>query len=124
MISKNFILIMAMLVLAVFAVGSVSAAENVTTDIDVPTEGIAVDDVSVEDVVESNDASSDAEVDDNSGNLRTSPYYVNNSMALSEIQTIIDDAESGSTIYFTEGQYNQTTLTLKSIVFNKIIFIF
>ena len=105
---------MAMLVLAVFAVGSVSAAENVTTDIDVPTEGIAVDDVSVEDVVESNDASSDAEVDDNSGNLRTSPYYVNNSMALSEIQTIIDDAESGSTIYFTEGQYNQTTLTLKS----------
>lgn len=114
MVSKKYIILLAMLVLAIFAVGSVSATDDVTVDIDVPTDGIAVDDVSVEEVVESNDASSDAEVDDNSENLRTSPYYVNNSMTLSEIQTIIDEAESGSTIYFTEGQYNQTTLTLKS----------
>ena len=47
--SNKLFLLMAMLVLAVFAVGSVSAAENVTTDIDVQTDDIALDDVSVED---------------------------------------------------------------------------
>lgn len=111
---KKISIIMALLVLAIFAVGSVSAADDIVADSDVTTDEVIIDDVSVDDMVEIDDTSSDADVDDNSGNLRTSPYYVNNSMTLTEIQTVIDDAESGSTIYFEGGQYNQTTLTLKS----------
>lgn len=39
-----------MLVVAIFAVGCVSAEENVTADIEVPTEDIAIDDIAVDDV--------------------------------------------------------------------------
>lgn len=49
---KYFSVLIAMMVLAVFAVGCVSAEENVTTDIDVPAEDIEIDDVSVDKVVE------------------------------------------------------------------------
>lgn len=42
---KKLTLILAMLVLAVFAVGAVSAADNVTADIDEPASDIVIDDV-------------------------------------------------------------------------------
>ncbi len=42
---KKLTLILAMLVLAVFAVGSVSAADNITADIDEPASDIVIDDV-------------------------------------------------------------------------------
>lgn len=53
MLGKKTIILMALLVLAIFAVGSVSAADNITADSDVPTDDITVDDVSVDGTDES-----------------------------------------------------------------------
>ncbi len=106
---------MTMLVLAVFAVGSVSAAEDVATDIDVPTEEIEIDD-SVVDEVEIDDVTEDADVDDNSGNIRSSDIHVNNGMTLDQIQGNISNAADGSTIYFDSGNYADISLTLRSNV--------
>ena len=55
MVNRKFTLLLAMLVLIIFAVGSVSAADNVTADIVVPTEDISVDDVSVDEIEELDD---------------------------------------------------------------------
>lgn len=92
---------MAMLVLAVFAVGSVSAAENVTTDIDVQTEDIALDDVSVED-----DDEQDNELDEIQS---VTPQQVNNN---TNIQNIIDGSTDSIILNFTEGNYNNFALDL------------
>ena len=100
-----------MLVVAIVAVGSVSAAENVTTDIDVPTEEIEIDDSVVEEF-EIEDITEDADVDDNSGNIRSSDIHVNNGMTLDQIQGNISNAADGSTIYFDSGIYNNISLTL------------
>ena len=89
-----------MLVVVIVAAGSVSAVENVTTDIDVHTEEIEIDDSVVEEF-DIEDVTSDSDVDDNSGNIRFSDIHVNNSMDIDSIQTVIDTAESGSTIYST-----------------------
>ncbi len=112
---KKYFIFMAMLVLAIFAVGSVSAEDNVTADIEVPTEDIAIDDVTVDEIDEQEETTSDVDVDvnDESGNLR-GPVYVNNSMTLSQIQGKITNAAAGSTVYFNPGTYNGITLTLKS----------
>ena len=115
MSSNKITLIMAMLVLAVFALGSVSAAENVTTDIDVPTEEIEIDDSVVEEV-EIEDVTEDADVDDNSGNIRSSDIHVNSGMTLNQIQGNISNAADGSTIYFDSGNYTDISLTLRSNV--------
>ena len=96
-----------MLVIAIFVVGSVSAAENVTTDIDVPTEEVVIDEVtvaddSVDDAVELNE---DLEETDNSLIVN-----VNNT---DDIQDKIDNAASYSVINFTSPTYENFYVTLK-----------
>ena len=98
---KQYLIFMAMLVLAIFAVGSVSAEDNVTTDIDVPTEDIAIDDVPVGDVDEGNDASSDA---NKIVNTRYNSYITAGSSS-SVIDAAITTVNSngGGNVYFTQG---------------------
>lgn len=113
---RSVLVLMAMLVLTVFAVGMVSAEENVTADIDVPTEEIEIDDAVVEDV--ESDEGADADVNDEPVNLR-GPVHVDNTMTLSQIQTTINNAADGSTIYFDNGTYDNVALNLRSnIVFS------
>ncbi|MBR4448191.1 hypothetical protein [Methanobrevibacter sp.] len=114
MFQKKYSLLIALLVLAIFAVGSVSAADNITADSDVPADDIAVDDVSADLTDEQKETTSDIEADvaDETENLRTTSYHVNNSMDLTTIQGYIDNAADGSTIYFDAGNYTGVTLTL------------
>ena len=58
---SKYYMIIAMIVLAVFAIGAVSASENITADIDEPTDDVDVDDVAVEEIDEQAD---DVAVDD------------------------------------------------------------
>lgn len=46
---KRITLILTMLVLAVFAIGAVSATDDIATDIEEPTDDIAIDDIAVDD---------------------------------------------------------------------------
>ncbi|MBQ2653941.1 MAG: hypothetical protein IJF83_10315 [Methanobrevibacter sp.] len=105
---------MAMLVLVIFAVGSVSAEDNVTTDIDVPTEDIAIDDVPVGDVDEGNDASSDA---NKIVNTRYNSYITTGSSS-SVIDAAITTVNSngGGNVYFTQGDYYNISINMKSNV--------
>ena len=100
---------MAMLVLAVFAVGSVSAAENVTTDIDVQTDDIALDDVSVEEAVDQEEITE--------GVTTNSPtiYNVNHT---SNFTYYMSTANSSNKVIlnFTDDTYDDFSLTLKSYV--------
>ena len=100
---------MAMLVLAVFAVGSVSAAENVTTDIDVQTDDIALDDVSVEEDVEN-----EIVID-----TITSSHDVTNSFTNDEINDTISAASNDSTnhvVNFAYGTYYGASFTVQDNV--------
>ena len=111
---KQYLIFMAMLVLAIFAVGSVSAEDNVTTDIDVPTEDIAIDDVPVGDVDEGNDASSDA---NKIVNTRYNSYITAGSSS-SVIDAAITTVNSngGGNVYFTQGDYYNISINMKSNV--------
>lgn len=107
MTNKKYILFLAMLVLAIFAVGSVSAADNVTADIDVPTEDIAVDDVSVDETVEN---------DDTTGGTRDT-YDVYETYTSTQINSAISNAATTThQVSFAPGTYNNTALTLVSNV--------
>lgn len=107
MVNKKYTLILAMLVLAIFAVGSVSAADNVTADIDVPTEDIAVDDVSVDETVEN---------DDTTGGTRDT-YDVDNTYTSTQINSAITNAATTThQVSFAPGTYNNVALTLASNV--------
>ena len=107
--SNKLFLLMAMLVLAVFAVGSVSAAENVTTDIDVQTDDIALDDVSVEEAVDQEEITE--EVTTNSPTIynvdHTSNFTYYMSTANSSNKVILN---------FTDDTYDDFSLTLNSYV--------
>lgn len=103
--SNKLFLLMAMLVLAVFAVGSVSAAENVTTDIDVQTDDIALDDVSVEDAVDQE------EIVEQTRSI--TPYNVDNT---TDIQSIIDGSTDSIIINFANQTYKNFALTLNNSV--------
>ena len=107
--SKNFILIMAMLVLAVFAVGSVSAAENVTTDIDVQTDDIALDDVSVEEDVDQEEITE--------GVTTNSPtiYNVNHTSNFTYYMSTANISNK-VILNFTDDTYDDFSLTLNSYV--------
>ena len=76
--SNKLFLLMAMVVLAVFAVGSVSAAENVTTDIDAQTDDIVLDEVSVEEDV-NQDVSNSYDVYNTTTNIQD---YIDNHSVL------------------------------------------
>lgn len=105
---------MALLVLAIFAVGSVSAADDIVTDSDVPVDDLVVDEVSTDDVVENGDASSDA-------NKIVNTRYDENVAAGSDSSTI--DAKitavhnsGGGNLYFAEGNYSGISIHMKSNV--------
>ncbi len=109
MVNRKFTLLLAMLVLAIFAVGSVSAADNVTDDIVVPTEDIAVDDVSVEDVDENDDAN-------DIGGTRDA-YDVDNTYTSTQINSVISSAATTThQVSFAPGTYSNVALTLASNV--------
>lgn len=111
----NYKLIIAMLVLAIFAVGSVSAAENVTADIvDDNVDEIVVDEVAIDDV------STDT-IEESTGNdeiLTAVSYTVNASMDSNTINSYIALANTngGGTINFKNGTYTDMALNLKSNV--------
>lgn len=107
--TNKLFLLMAMLVLAVFAVGSVSAAENVTTDIDVQTDDIALDDVSVEEAVDQEEITE--EVTTNSPTI----YNVNHT---SNFTYYMSTANSSNKVIlnFTDDTYDDFSLTLNSYV--------
>ena len=107
--SNKLFLLMAMLVLAVFAVGSVSAAENVNTDIDVPTEEIEIDD--------SVDVTDEQEGLESLNNNLGTTFNVDNT---TDIQYIIDNND-GFTINFASQNYDNVALNIinkTNIVFN------
>jgi len=98
MFSRKITLIMAMLVLTIFAVGSVSAADDIVTDIDEPT-----DDISVDEVVESTDSTHDV-TEDNTAD---------------EINQAIVDASADSTnheVNFDYGTYYNASYTVQDNV--------
>ncbi len=91
-----------MLVLAIFAVGSVSAADDIADDIDVQTDDVSIDDVSVEE---------DSQTD-YVNNRDSSDVNIYNTMTLTDIQDNIDSASSGSTVIFNPGTYTGIALNL------------
>ena len=106
--NKNLLIIISMFILAIFAVGCVSAEENVTADIDVPTDDIIVDDVTVEEEVEN-------DVIEEMGNRDT--YDVYDTYTSAQINTVINNAATTThQVSFAPGTYNNTVLTLKSNV--------
>lgn len=98
MTSKNALIFIAMLVVAIVAIGSVSATEDVTTDVAVPT-----DEVSVDDVVENT-------------NIETSTseytqYTVTTSSDLADLSTKIGNGTyTGYQFNFEAGTYNNFTM--------------
>lgn len=92
---KKLTLILAMLVLAVFAVGAVSAADNVTADIDEPASDIVIDDVPAVETDENEPADLDA-AESNSGSGDDSGLSA---------MTVIN---------FAPGTYRGTTITVQS----------
>ena len=103
-----------MLVIAIVAVGSVSAAENVTTDIagndieEINADEVAIDDVSTDDADEGND-----EIVSQSND-----QTVDSSMNSSQIDYVISQVSGagGGTVTFSSGTYYNMNLTLKSNV--------
>lgn len=98
---KNKVLIFAMLIVAIVAVGSVSAADDVAVDIDEPADDIAVDEIAIEDdsadetdeIVETEQATVSYDVDENTPS----------------IQAVINTEETNSHIVsFKPIQYNLT----------------
>lgn len=105
----KYSIFMMMLLLAIFAVGAVSAAENVTADIDVPTDDIAIDDVTVDETDES------GKVVEPTRALHT----VNNSMSNSDINQEIVAAYNDNTnhvVDFTYGTYYGASFTVQDNV--------
>ena len=109
MFQKKYSLLIALLVLAIFAVGSVSAADNITTDSDVPADDIAVDDVS-------------ADLSDENGKVleqTRASHNVDNSMNQSTIDAEISAASADSTnhvVDFTYGTYSGYYFTVQDNV--------
>lgn len=98
---KNKVLILAMLIVAIVAVGSVSAADDVAVDIDEPADDIAIDEIAIEDdsadetdeIVETEQTTTSYNVDENTPS----------------IQAVINTEETNSHIVsFKPIQYNLT----------------
>ena len=114
MVNKKIGMIMALLVLAIFAVGSVSAADDIATDSDVPVDDLVVDEVSTDDAVEQEDASSDA-------NKIVNTRY-NENVAAGSSSSAIDAKitavynNGGGNVYFENGTYSDISIHMKSNV--------
>lgn len=116
MFQKKYGLIIALLVLAIFAVGSVSAADDIATDSVAQTDDTVADDIVIDDddaTVEEDVESQD--VNNEQQNLR-SPIEVEANSTSAQIQSIINNANSGDTILFKSGQYDNPiyNISLKS----------
>lgn len=111
MVNKKFTIILAMLVLAIFAVGSVSASENVTADIDVPTEEVVIDEVDVDDDSVDDAVESEKVVEPT---RLTTTYNINNSYSSSDIDNLIDTGSSSNKVIinFATQTYNNIALDL------------
>lgn len=101
MTRKRITLILTMLVLAVFAIGAVSAADDIATDIEEPTDDIAIDDIAVD------DDSVDETVDiQETEQIRDTTYDVDEN---SDIQDVINTSEvTTHVVNFKPIQYNLT----------------
>lgn len=109
MMNKYVLSLMAMFVLAVLTVGCVSAEENVTADMEVPTDDIAIDDVSVDDAVEQ----------DETPEVRApTPATVYNVNSGSNFTYYMSTASSSNKVIlnFTQDNYNNFALTLRPYV--------
>lgn len=110
MLNKKVTLMLALLVIAVFAIGSVSASDDIATDSDVPTDDITVDDVSVDGTGESGKV-----VEPTRG-----PRYVNNSMTNLQINQQISGASSDTNgnhvVNFANQTYTGASFTLQNDV--------
>ena len=106
---QKYFVFVGMLVLAIFALGSVSAAENVTTDIDIQTEDIALYNVSVEEALDQEEITE--EVTTNSPTI----YNVNHT---SNFTYYMSTANSSNKVIlnFTDDTYDDFSLTLNSYV--------
>lgn len=71
---KNKVLILAMLIVAIVAVGSVSAADDVAVDIDEPADDIAVDEIAIED--DSADETDEIVETEQTRTITYTPYYI------------------------------------------------
>lgn len=111
MLNKRFTLILAMLVLVIFAVGSVSAEENVTADIDVPTEEVVIDEVDVDDDPVDDAVESEKVVEPT---RLTTTYSINNSYSSSAIDNLIDTGSSSNKVIinFANQTYSNIALDL------------
>lgn len=105
---------MALLVLAIFAVGSVSAADDIATDSDVPVDDIVVDEVSTDDAVEQEDASSDANKIVNTRYNENVAVGSSSSAIDAKINTVYNNG--GGNVYFTQGDYYNISINMKSNV--------
>ena len=109
MLGKKSIILMALLVLAIFAVGSVSAADNITADSDVPADDITVDDVSVDET-------------DDSGKVvepTRALHDVTYSDSVADINQAISDASTDSSnhiVNFAQGTYYNAAYTVQDNV--------
>lgn len=111
---NKLFLFMAMLVVAIVAVGSVSATEDIVTDIDAQTDDITVEDVSVEEDIENDEILVDENI------VTTADYSVTISAGSnsSYINSKIDEVSTngGGNVYFESGDYSDIAITLKSNV--------
>lgn len=107
MLNKRFSLILVMLVLAIFAVGSVSATEDIATDIDVSTDDVVIDEVAVDDTSVDDVVENDNELQETDNSLIVN---VNNT---DDIQYKINNSASNSVINFTNQTYENFHVTLK-----------
>lgn len=108
----NYKIVIAMLVLAIFAVGSVSAAEVVADDvIDDSVDDVVIDDVPLSDSVQDEDDTIYDEIQTTRG------YDVNDSMDSDTINRYINTTSTGSgVVNFTPGTYKSMALVLKDNV--------
>lgn len=100
MFNKKVTLMLALLVLAVFAIGSVSASDYIATDSDVSVDDIVVDEVSTDDVVENNQIT----------------YNVDSSMTNDEINDAVSRTPENTraTVNYAFGTYYNVSIALQS----------
>lgn len=94
---KNLLILIAMLFMAIVAVGSVSASDDISTDIDINDDDITVEEISVEDPVD--------EIQQSTSSL----HIVDNTTSQSDIDTEISAASADTTnhiVDFTYGTYS------------------
>lgn len=105
-------ILMVMLVLAIVAVGSVSATEDVSADvIDESADGMVVEEIATDDA-SLDDADDVDEIPTRSNNDQT----VYSNMSSSEIDAVIETVSNngGGTVTFATGTYYNMSLTLKN----------